>query len=367
MTHCLSVVIPCFNEAATLTTCVDRVRVIATEKIRLEIIIVDDGSTDQSLSLAQSLAREYPDTIQVLSHPRNQGKGAALQTGFRAATGDFVAIQDADLEYNPQELIHLLAPLMDDQADVVLGSRFASTHPRRVLYFWHSMGNRFLTLVSNMFTDLNLTDMETCYKVFRREILDRISLEEKRFGVEPEMVAKMARLRLRIYEMGISYHGRTYAQGKKIGVKDGFRALYCILRYNAHQAPLPVQFFLYLFIGGSAALVNLACFLSMYSLGLAPAPAALIAFGLAAGVNYLLCIFLLFRKNARWSTPMEWFTFLVVVGVVALVDMGVTTGLIQTGLAPWLAKAAASLTGLFLNFAGRRFLVFPEPGPEPWI
>lgn len=263
----ISLVIPCFNEEKTLETCIQRV--MQVPDFNFEIIIVDDGSTDGSLGIARRLEKKYPQ-IHVLSHSQNQGKGAALRTGFKQANGNFVAIQDADLEYDPMELKKLVAPLADGDADVVLGSRFLSTEPRRVLYFWHSMGNKFLTFLSNMFTDLNLTDMETCYKVFKKEVIQNINIQESRFGVEPELVAKIAHMRLRIYEMGISYKGRTYEEGKKIGLKDGFRAIYCIFRYNAHNASLPGQFFLYLLIGGFAALVNLLCFLGLFYSGLGP-------------------------------------------------------------------------------------------------
>ena len=209
--------------------------------------------------IARRLESVHPE-IRVFRHEVNRGKGAALRTGFANATGMFVAVQDADLEYDPMDLLGLLKPLVEGKADVVLGSRFLSSGEHRVLYFWHSVGNRVLTLLSNMFTDLNLTDMETCYKVFRRDVLQRVTLRENRFGFEPEIVANIARMRLRIFEMGISYSGRTYEEGKKIGAKDGFRALYCILKYNLPHAPLPFQFAVYLLIGGIAALVNLACF-----------------------------------------------------------------------------------------------------------
>ena len=252
----LSIVIPCFNEEKTLVAGVDRVRAIATPDFRLEIIIVDDCSRDASLGIASELAKKYPE-VRALHHEVNQGKGAALRTGFAAATGEFVAVQDADLEYDPRELIKLLAPLAEGSADMVVGSRFLSGGCHRVLYFWHSMGNRFLTLLSNMFTDLNLTDMETCYKVFRREVIQSIPIEENRFGFEPEIIAKASIRRLRIFEMGISYHGRTYEEGKKIGWRDGFRALYCILRYNAPTHVHTVQVLYKLFIGGGALFFSL--------------------------------------------------------------------------------------------------------------
>ena len=242
----LSLVIPCYNEEKTLETCVDKVLAIADDALDLELIIVDDCSKDRSLAIAQRLKERVPGMV-VLHHEKNQGKGAALRTGISHASGHFVAVQDADLEYDPMDLKRLLVPLRKGEADVVLGSRFLSPGYHRVLYFWHSLGNRFLTLLSNMLTDLNLTDMETCYKVFRREVIQAIEIEENRFGFEPEVVAKIAQRRLRIYEMGVSYRGRTYAEGKKIGFKDGFRALYCILKYNLHKAPWIVQFFFYTF------------------------------------------------------------------------------------------------------------------------
>jgi dolichol-phosphate mannosyltransferase len=227
----LSVVIPCYNEEKTLERCIERVLEISDEFLHLEIIIIDDGSTDGSLSIARGLEQKDSRII-VIQQDHNQGKGAALRTGFRKATGDFIAIQDADLEYNPIDLLRILEPLVSNDADVVFGSRFLPHGPHRVLYFWHSLGNRFLTLISNMFTNLNLTDIEVCYKVFRREVLQRINIEENRFGFEPEITAKVARIGCRIYEIGISYHGRTYEEGKKIGWKDGFKALWCILKYN---------------------------------------------------------------------------------------------------------------------------------------
>jgi len=224
----LSVVIPVYNEAETIAAVVERVRRVPIEK---EIVAVDDCSTDATPARLAELAARGDD-LRVILHDRNRGKGAALRTGFDAATGDVVIIQDADLEYDPFDYPRLLAPIVEGRADVVYGSRFAGGESHRVLYFWHSLGNRFLTLLSNMCTDLNLTDMETCYKVFRREVLDRIRIEENRFGFEPEVTAKVARLRVRIYEVGVSYAGRTYEEGKKIGWKDGVRAVWCILKYN---------------------------------------------------------------------------------------------------------------------------------------
>ena len=224
----LSVVIPCFNERDTISSLLDAV--ISSPYDDKEIIIVDDFSTDGTRELLSSELSAKVD--KVIFHEKNQGKGAALRSGIAAATGDLVIIQDADLEYDPNEYPKLMKPFLDGKADVVYGSRFMGGEPHRVLYYWHSVGNAFLTTLSNFFTNLNLTDMETCYKVFKREVIQSISIQENRFGFEPEVTAKISKLDLRIYEVGISYSGRTYSEGKKIGWKDGFRAIYCILKYN---------------------------------------------------------------------------------------------------------------------------------------
>jgi glycosyltransferase involved in cell wall biosynthesis len=224
----LSVIIPCFNEANTIRALVERVR--AAPGPQKEIIIVDDGSRDGTRDLLRT--QIAPLVSRIIYHDVNSGKGAALRTGFAAATGDVVVVQDADLEYDPQEYPRIIKPILDGKADVVYGSRFMGGEAHRVVYFWHMMGNKFLTLLSNMFTNLNLTDMETGFKAFRRDILGKIVLEENRFGIEPEITAKIARLGVPIYEVGISYSGRTYAEGKKIGWRDGFRAIWVILKYN---------------------------------------------------------------------------------------------------------------------------------------
>jgi glycosyltransferase involved in cell wall biosynthesis len=361
----LSVVVPCYNEAGTLRTCLERVMAVQTDWLRLEVIVVDDCSTDESLAIAEAFAGDHPG-VKVVRHPKNQGKGAALRTGFRHATGDVVAIQDADLEYDPRDLKRMLEPIINQEAEVVFGTRFSLSGAHRVLYFWHYIGNRFLTLLSDMFTDLNLTDMECCYKVFRREVIQAIRIEETRFGIEPELVAKVAQMRLRIYEMGVSYAGRTYEEGKKIGVRDGFRALYCILRYNAFKAPVPVQLALYTGIAGVAAVVNITFFLLLRMAGIGDAAAILMAYFPAALLDYVLCVGLLFRHRARWAAAAEGLWYLLIVGVVGVLDFGLTRWLLDASIAPFLSKSAACLAGLAFNFIGRRYVVFPEPPAGPW-
>lgn len=224
----LSIIIPCYNERETIAEIVKRLKAIDIKDS--EILIVDDASTDGTKEILEAEVKFLTDKI--IYHEKNMGKGAALRTGFKEATGDAVVVQDADLEYDPKYLVEMLKLIEDDKADVVFGSRFLGGNPHRVLYFWHYIGNKFLTLVSNMFTNINLTDMETCYKMIRREIMQGITIKEDRFGFEPEITAKIAKGNYRIYEIGISYFGRTYSEGKKIGWRDGFRALYAIIKYN---------------------------------------------------------------------------------------------------------------------------------------
>lgn len=362
-----SVVVPCYNEEATLERSVAGLVSVFDDvpEVDLEVVIVDDCSRDRSVEIATGIGERHSN-VRLVRHEVNRGKGAALRTGFENVTGDFVGIHDADLEYDPRDLVKLLAPLVNDESDVVYGSRFLSGSAHRVLYFWHSMGNKFLTLLSNMFTDLNLSDMETCYKLFRRDVLEQIEIEEDRFGFEPEITAKVAGLRVRIFEIGISYYGRTYEEGKKIGARDGFRALYCVLRYNGHRAPVGLQFLFYAFIGGTCAVFNLLLFLALRAGDVSVEASAGVAFVAAAALNYLLCIVTLFRHKARWNTPAELAIYLGVVAVAGIIDVSITGALIWGGMGETLAKATASVIGLVVNFAGRRWFVFPEPGRGPW-
>jgi dolichol-phosphate mannosyltransferase len=363
--YTLSVIIPCYNEMATLERCIADVMRIAGDNLALEIIIVDDHSVDDSPVIAHKLATQY-EGIRVFQHARNMGKGAAIRSGISQASGNFIAIQDADLEYDPKDLRRLVEPLAAGKADVVIGSRFLSSGAHRVLYFWHSLGNKFLTLLSNMLTDLNLTDMECGYKVFRREALEDITIEENRFGFEPEIVAKMSNKRLRIYEMSVSYHGRAYSEGKKITWKDGFKAIYCILHYNLPYCPPYIQMFAYLFVGGAAGIVNLYIFLLLYSFGTPIEIAAPTAFVVAAAINYLLSVALVFRHKAKWNATWEVIIYCIVVLVGVALDLFVTKLFVGLGNPPAVAKITATVLVLTFNFLGRRYFVFPLTGRAGW-
>ncbi|MBA3029612.1 MAG: glycosyltransferase [Desulfobacteraceae bacterium] len=360
LTPCtLSLVVPCYNEEKTLAHCIEKVLALRSEQLKLEIIIVDDCSKDKSFEIALTLEQRFPE-VKVLHHTLNQGKGASLRTGFAHATGDFVGIQDADLEYDPLEYRKLLEPLLRDEADVVFGSRYLRPGSRKILYFWHSWMNKTLTFVSNMMTNLDISDMETCYKLFRREIIQSIELKEDRFGFEPEVVAKIAQKRCRVWECAISYLPRSYEEGKKIGWKDGARSLYCILHYSAHTAPFPMQLLLYLIIGGTSAVCNIVLFMLFLQVGLNLTTAIVTAYLSAAAINYFLCILILFRHKAAWSTPGEILAYLITLAIMGFFDAEITLFLSTTGIPLFLSKSIASLFGFAGNFLLRKYLVFPE-------
>lgn len=356
----LSLIVPCYNEESTLESIIARILAIQTAEVQLEIIIVDDCSRDRSLAIARELQGRHPE-IKVAHHEVNQGKGAALRTGFLEATGDYVGIQDADMEYAPEYYHLMLEPLLAGKADVVFGSRYLRPDTRRVLYFWHTWMNKFLTHCSNMFTNLDITDMETCYKLFRREIIQRIApkLKENRFGFEPEVTAYVAEENCRVYECAVQYNPRSYEEGKKIGWKDGVWALYCIMHYGACNAPLPMQLILYFFIGASAALANLICFAVLLSCQAPLLWATAGSYLFAAAVNYALCILILFRHKARWSTAGELAMYILTLVSMGAVDCGITAGLVHGGVGALWSKGWASVVGFLGNFALRKYLVFP--------
>ncbi len=360
----LSLIIPCYNEERTLEACIERCMELynqpSHENLSLELIIVDDCSTDNSYAIACALLKRYPQIISLYKHEKNQGKGAALRTGLLNATGDMVGIQDADAEYNPLDYLTLMQPIIENKADVVYGSRYLRQETRRVLYFWHTWMNRSLTFISNMFTNLDISDMETCYKLFRRETIQAIApkLQENRFGFEPEVTALVAQSGVRVYECAINYTPRSYEEGKKIGWRDGVRALYCILHYSAHCAPLPMQILLYTFIGFCAALVNILVFSVFLSLQISFIMSILSAFVLAAAVNYFLCIAILFRHKSRWSTQGEILAYVITVCVMAGVDLGVTAGLNALGMSLLTSKITGIVAGFVGNFTLRKYFVF---------
>ena len=366
MNYTLSLIVPCYNEARTIEKCIEKIIYFAQGQIfSLEIIVVDDASTDGSWNILEKISRQHSE-VRILKHEINRGKGAALRTGFIHATGDFIGIQDADDEYDTSDYLTMLQPLIDGKADVVYGSRYLRLNTRRVLYFWHSWMNKTLTGLSNIFTNLDITDMETCYKLFRREVIHKIApeLKEDRFGFEPEVTAKVAQSGCRVYECAISYKPRTYEEGKKIGWKDGVRALYCVFHYSAHTAPLPVQLLIYLFIGAVSLLVNLIFFIALTRAGMVLDYSIVAAFVVSALCNYLLCIAILFRHKARWNTFMELFWYLFTVLIMGFVDFSVTWLFITMvpffSLRWGIAKFFASIIGFIGNFVLRKMLVFPE-------
>ena len=358
----LSLIIPCYNEEKTLEQIVERCLLLQSESLLLELVIVNDCSKDSSDSVSKSLVEKYPKIVKYFSHEKNMGKGAALRTGFLKATGDFVGIQDADMEYNPKDYLTMLAPILDGRADVVYGSRYLLPDTRRVLYWWHTKMNKSLTTFSNMFTNLDITDMETCYKLFRREVIQEIApqLKENRCGFEPEVTALVARGGYRVYECAIHYNPRTVEEGKKINWKDGVRALYCIMHYSASTAPVPMQLIIYFFIGAFSAICNLTAFFIMRKSGMELTWSILAAFAISAFVNYLLCIAILFRHKSRWNSLGEIVAYIITLVIMGALDWGVTKGLISAGMSQGAAKTISVIVGFFGNYILRRVFVFPE-------
>jgi glycosyltransferase involved in cell wall biosynthesis len=361
----LTLVIPCYNEERSLKACVEKCLELKNSGIDLEIIIVDDCSKDNSSAVASELTQEHSE-IRLLKHEINKGKGAALRTGFAEAHGDYIGVQDADLEYNPLQYTELLQPILEDKADVVFGSRYLRPNSHRVLYFWHTFMNQSLTIASNMCTNLDITDMETCYKLFRRETLLSIlpKLKENRFGIEPEITARIAQSGARVYECAVDYQARSYEEGKKIGWKDGVKALYCVLHYSANTAPLPMQLLLYFFIGAVSLLANVVIFAVLHSFDLPKIcelnTDVIIAYIVSTFGNYLLCIAILFRHKARWSSAGEFIIYLIGVIIMGFADYGLMWTFSSMGLQPVISKTLAAGLGFILNFALRRNIVFRE-------
>lgn len=367
---CLNLIMPCYNEERSLEKLIINKIVplrnnLKHEDINLLLTVVDDASTDNSLQIAKKLQKRFS-WITILKHSENQGKGAALRTGLTQAQGDFIGIQDADEEYNPADYIKLLQPVLENKADVVYGSRYLKPDTRRVLSFWHTLMNKFLTFCSNMFTGLDITDMETCYKLFTAEAAKELAqkLKENRFGFEPEITSYVAQAKYRVYECAIEYTPRTYDEGKKITYRDGFHALYCILHYGAPYAPLPMQFLLYIFIGSFCAVVNIICFALFLISGFSLFSNIVLSFLIAAAVNYWLCAVLLFKHKAFWNGPMELLMYILTLLIMGFCDYSITWGLISIGTGSMLAKLLSSVICFIGNFVFRKYLVFPIPGKK---
>jgi len=358
-----SIIIPVYNEEKFLKNIVEDVLKIQKDEyliqnnIQLEIIIVDDCSNDNSLKIAKELEN---DIIKVFSHSINQGKGAALKTGFIKAEGNYIGIQDADREYNPKDYINLIKTLIENNCDVVYGSRFLNSKTKNIIDFLHTFVNKFLTFTSNLLTNLKLTDMETCYKLFKKEVIKQIipKLKENRFGFEPEITAYIAKNNYKILECPIKYNPRSYKEGKKIGIKDGIRALYCIFHYSAHYSNTFIQIMIYFFIGGFSAVINIILFLILIKIKINLNLSIFIAFIISAIINYLLCILILFKHKARWSQKGEIITYIITLIVMGLLDFGFTNLFLILNFGNFLAKTISNVIGFLGNFLFRKYFVF---------
>ena len=360
-----SLIIPVFNEEKTLKDIISEVLTIENDiffknnNISLELVLIDDFSSDNSYNILKSF--ESP-KMKVLKHSKNLGKGAAIKTGLMAATGDFIGIQDADMEYNPKEYIKLLKTMIENNADVVYGSRYLANDNKRVLNFWHTLMNKGLTLFSNMYTNLTLTDMETCYKLFKKDVIKKIApkLKENRFGFEPEVTSYIAQEKCKIYECAISYNPRSYDEGKKIKAKDGFRALYCIMHYGKSSISLPFQFILYTLIGGICAIANILLFLFLTKIIDNLLINISISFVFSALLNYILCIIFLFKHNAHFKTFGEILAYIITLIIMGSVDYICTLAFLNLEMNNLLSKSLSNIVGLFGNFLLRKYFVFFE-------
>lgn len=352
----LSVIIPCYNQEKTLETCVKKLIAALDGFIQVEIIIVDDGSTDQSVKIAKKLRITYP-FINLEQHNNHQGKGVVLRSGFQKATGDFLTIQDADLAYDPQDLRKLILPLTEERADIVFGSRFLPMPERRVIYFWPTISSKLLTFMSNLFSNLTLTDFETSCKVFRREIIQNICLKENGSSIDAEIIAKIAHQNYRIYEIGITYEMRTKSEDKKSRWQERLRTVYAILHYNVPHLPLPLQIIMYLFIGGISAIFNILLFAILLHYGLSIFFATLNALLASTIFNYVLCINFLFEHEARWKSQHEFTAYLILSIIMGAVDLALTNTL-SLFYNPIIAKIMSICCIFVFNFMGRKLIIF---------
>lgn len=352
----LSLIIPCYNEESTLKNCVESCLLLKNHNIDLELIIVDDCSTDNSLEIAHQLQKDHEEIV-ILQNKVNLGKGASVQQGFKVAHGEYVGIQDADMEYDPLDYLELLKPIEENKADVVYGSRYLRSETRKVHYFWHTWMNKTLTFISNMFSNFDLSDMAACYKLFRRDVVEKITpmLKENRFSFDAEVTTIISRLNVRVFECTIHYSPRTYEEGKKIGWKDGVRALYCLFYYGSPYAALPMQLIIYFFINLISAIANFTlysiCLYCNYSILFS----VLLSFIVGFVVNQSLTVFSLFKDKKEWKNFHLYYIFII---IACMFDLGITTLLINAGFSAINSRIISIVIGFIANFALRRYQIF---------